>query len=72
MGKVAIITVGQKNSLLNQKLDGVTYFNPTKNANGKWVISEEEIEQCNLEGFEFLNDLELTDHEPIVSELPIV
>ena len=72
MGKVAIITVGQKNSLLNQRLDKETYFNPTKNANDKWVISKEEIEQCTNEGFEFLNDLELTEHEPIVSELPIV
>ncbi len=70
MSKVAIISVSQKNSLLNQRLDSETYFNPTKNANGKWVISKEEIEQCINEGFEFLNDLELTEHNPVVSEMP--
>jgi len=70
MSKVAIITNEQRDSLLNLKLNDTTYFNPIKDANNNWVIGKGEIEQCTNEGFEFLNDLELTEHEPIVNELP--
>ena len=72
MGKLAIITDEIKELLVGKKYDSDSYFRPTNNANGRWVVGEEEIRDCTNEGFEFLNDLELTDHEPIVSELPTV
>lgn len=70
MGLVVIITEKQKNLLLGKKLDNTSFFNPILNANGKWVVSKEEIEQCTNESFGFLNDLELTEHNPVVSEMP--
>lgn len=46
---IAIITESQKNILLGQKYDGVQFFNPIQDANGNWVVSEEEISNSSLE-----------------------
>ena len=60
MSKVAIITLSQSNELKSFQYNGCN-FNPIKDVNNNWVISEEEIIQSNLE---WLNDLELIEYQP--------
>ena len=62
MSLVAIITEYQRGALTGKSYDGVSKFNPTKDGNGDYFISQEEIDQCTVKGFEFINDLELTEH----------
>ena len=57
---IAIITQEQRDSIFGQKLDGVTYFNPQLDYNGKWYISSEEIEQTTDPNFLWVKDLALT------------
>lgn len=51
---IAIITESQKNILIGQTFDGVQFFNPVQDANGNWVISEEEINNSSLEWLKIL------------------
>lgn len=46
---IAIITETQKNILIDKTFDGVQFFNPVQDANGNWVVSEEEINNSSLE-----------------------
>lgn len=73
---IAIITESQKNTLLGQKYDGVQFFNPVQDANGNWVISEEEYYYClglwyldELNStFQFITTLSLSIFVPPVTE----
>jgi hypothetical protein len=64
MIKVGLLTTTQKNSLLNKEFCKDSLFNPIQDANNKWVISVEEIEQAN-ELFEWVKDLPLIEYLPI-------
>lgn len=64
---IAIITESQKDSLIGQKFDDVQYFNPTKDANGNWVISEEEINNSSLL---WLKALPLVEFDKPIHENP--
>lgn len=57
---IAILTIAQKDSLLGMKYDGVQYFNPVQDANGNWVISEEEINNCIEASCSWVKTLPLT------------
>jgi hypothetical protein len=61
--KVGLLTITQKNKLVNKEFSEDSFFNPIQDKNGKWVISVEEIEQAN-ELFEWVKDLPLIDYEP--------
>lgn len=45
---VRLLTIGQKDSLINQKWNNDTYFNPIQDASGNWIISNEEYYGCTL------------------------
>jgi len=67
--KVRKITTEQKDLLIGQTWDGVQYFNPQLDANGNWVISNEEVNGCTHEGVtEWIHTLEEIDHNPIIHE----
>lgn len=72
MSQVAILTASQKNLLTDKRYNNGSYFNPMKDANGKWFISKEEIDLCNEAEFYFIKDLELTEHEPIPDDGPVI
>lgn len=57
---IAILTIAQKDSLLGMKYDGIQYFNPVQDADGNWVISEEEINNCIHEPCSWVKTLPLT------------
>lgn len=44
--KVAEITKAQAQELEGKTFDGVQKFAPQEDANGKWYISNQEVEQC--------------------------
>lgn len=67
--KVRLLTAEQKDQLVGQKYDGVQFFNPIQDADGNWVISNEEVNGCTTD---ILNGFELAeiDYNPVVTELP--
>lgn len=49
--KVAEITKSQAQELEDKTFDGVQKFAPQEDANGKWYISKQEVEQCTTVGW---------------------
>lgn len=66
---IAIITQQQKDQLIGKTYDGVCYFNPIQDINNNWIISEEEINQSNLE---WLKELPLSEYLPKPIENPFI
>ncbi len=64
---IAILTTEQKDQLIGQTYDGVCFYNPIQDINNNWIISEEEINQTNLE---WLKSLPLTEYQPKPMEIP--
>ena len=63
MIQVGILTEGQKNQLVGQLYTTDSYFNPIQDLNDDWVISEEEMNQCDNE-YIWVKDLDLIPYEP--------
>jgi len=63
MIQVGLLTEEQKELLIGQQFMVDVYFNPIQDANNNWVISIEEIGQCNNE-FKWVKELELITYEP--------
>jgi predicted DNA-binding transcriptional regulator len=61
MIQVGLLTELQKDDLVGVLYAPNSYFNPIQDINDDWVISIEEIEQCNIE---WVEDLPLIDFEP--------
>jgi predicted DNA-binding transcriptional regulator len=49
MIQVGLLTELQKDELVGQLYAPDSYFNPIQDINDNWVISLEEIEQCDIE-----------------------
>ena len=65
MGKVAILTTAQKEELIGEKYNLVSFFNPLLDLNNNWVISEEEIQNCNQDlKPTWFGDLVLSEFKP--------
>jgi len=62
--KVGLLTITQKNKLVNKEFSEDSLFNPIQDINNKWIISVEEMEQAN-ENFAWVKDLPLIDYLPI-------
>jgi hypothetical protein len=60
--KVGLLTITQKNKLINKEFSKDSLFNPIQDANNKWVISIEEIEQTTDENFLWVKDLPQIDY----------
>jgi hypothetical protein len=66
------LTIEQKDQLIGQTWNGTALFNPTLDADGNWFISTEEVNGCTHQGMvEWIHDLPLIPHNPVVSELPM-
>ena len=66
------LTEEQKDLLVGQMWDNQAYFNPTQDADGNWFISVEEVNGCTHQGIvEWIHELPLIPHNPIVNELPL-
>lgn len=62
--EVAIITQTQATELSGQTWDVRSYFNPIKDCNNDWVISEQEVHGNTNSNFPWVNSLPLTDWCP--------
>ena len=62
--KVGLLTLSQKKQIEGKKFAIDSFYNPIQDANNKWIISIEEIEQAN-ELFAWVKDLPLIDYLPI-------
>ncbi len=58
---IAILTAEQKDLLVGQTYDGVCFYNPIQDINDNWIISQEEINQSDLE---WLKELPLVEFQP--------
>ena len=63
MIQVRLLTIEQKELLIGQQFMVDVYFNPIQDNNDNWIISVEEIQQCNNE-FSWVKELELINYEP--------
>lgn len=64
MIKIYKLTEGQKDILIGKELTNGLFFNPIQDANNTWVLSIEEVNQCNKEEFMWIKELELIDFTP--------
>jgi hypothetical protein len=64
--QVVKITEQQKDLLIGQMWEGVTFFNPTKDAENQWFVSQEEVNGCNKSEFQWLKTCELIEHNPVI------
>ena len=61
MSKVAVITPAQKDELVGQEWEPLSYFNPVQDCYNEWVISEEEVEGNVNMSVPWVNELPLID-----------
>lgn len=54
---VYLLTNEQKDSLIGQTYHSDSLFNPIQDADNNWIISQEEVEQCDNENFQWVKDL---------------
>ena len=58
---VGLLTLRQKDEIKGQAYSDDSYFNPIQDINNNWVISVEEIRDCDLQ---WVKELELITYEP--------
>ena len=63
MIQVGLLTIEQKDELTGQQFMLDVYFNPIQDNNDNWIISIQEIDQCNNQ-FSWVKELELITYEP--------
>lgn len=66
MIQVGLLTIEQKDELIGKQFMLDVYFNPIQDLNNNWVISIQEIDQCNNE-FSWVKELELITYEPKIT-----
>jgi hypothetical protein len=63
---VYILTSYQADSLRGVEFMPDNLFNPIQDANGNWVITEEEVSQTSIE---WVKDLPQIQYEPIIYQI---
>lgn len=65
---VAKLTPEQAEQLNGVQFIQDNYFNPVMDKNGNYIISLEEVEQCDIE---WVKELPQIKYEPIIHEFPM-
>lgn len=63
---VAQLTIEQAKQLRNTEYITDNFFNPIQDVNGNWIISLEEVDQCDIE---WVKLLPLIPYEPIIIDM---
>jgi hypothetical protein len=63
---VYLLTSYQADSLRGVEFMPDNFFNPIQDANGNWIITEEEVSQTSIE---WVKDLPQIQYEPIIYQL---
>jgi hypothetical protein len=61
---VGLLTIMQKDNLVEQLYAPDSYFNPIQDINDDWVVSIEEMEFCVNPNFIWVKDLPLIEYIP--------
>lgn len=64
MKLVAKLSQGQAKQLERKLFRNDSYFNPIEDADGNWVISQEELNQCDRSEFAWVKTLQLIPYKP--------
>ena len=64
MIQVGLLTEVQKDELVGQWYAPDSFFNPIEDAENRWVISQEEMQQNVNPSFDWVKDLPLIPYEP--------
>lgn len=62
--KVGLLTTSQAEQIKGKEYAPDSLFNPIQDKNDNWVISEQEMNCCNVEEFIWVKDLLLIEYEP--------
>lgn len=65
MIEVYLLTPDQAESLIGVEFMPYSYFNPIQDADGNWIISQEEVDQCS---FKWVKALPKIEFNPYISE----
>jgi hypothetical protein len=69
---VALLTIGQKDSLVGQQYAPNSYFNPIQDNSDNWIVSIEEMDQCVNSEFLWVKDLEMIIYIAKVNTDPFI
>jgi hypothetical protein len=58
---VGLLTIEQKDSLIGHHYQEDSYFNPVQQLGGDWIISTEEINNCDNPDFDWVKQLPLVE-----------
>lgn len=64
MTLVGLLTIEQKNDIFEMYYAPDSFFNPIQDADDNWIISQEEIEFCTVEEFQWVKELPLIEYKP--------
>ena len=67
---VGLLTESQKNQLIGQQFSPDSYFNPIQDINNNWIISTQEMQDCVVQEFLWVKDLDLIPFVPKPSPIP--
>jgi len=57
--KVGLLILEQKNEIEGQLYAPDSFFNPIQDLNNNWIISTQEMNECIVEEFMWVKDLQL-------------
>jgi hypothetical protein len=60
------LTPEQADSLIGVEFVPDNYFNPIQDADGNWIISQEEVNQTAIE---WVKELPQIEHKPIINQI---
>lgn len=69
--QVVKLTIAEKDLLIGQTWDDITFFNPTLDADGEWFISQEEVNGCEKLEFQWMKNCPLIAYNTVITEYPI-
>jgi hypothetical protein len=63
------LTQEQTDSLIGVEFVPDNYFNPIQDADGNWIISIEEVNQCSID---WVKELPQIEYNPVISTIGII
>lgn len=62
--KVGLLTIEQKEEIQGKQYAPDSYFNSVQDEDDNWIISIEEMEQCENPEYTWVKDLPLIEYKP--------
>jgi hypothetical protein len=62
---VFLLTEDEKNKLVGNHFTYNAYFNPVQDADNNWIITSEEIDQCDISEFMWVKNLPMIEYKPV-------